>query len=134
MDEDIVILELNARWGCAIPFGWIPMTGDDEIPNTEIYYAELFDDREEEVKGIIKSLYTDNVFEILEGGAVSSKHLNGCFFGYNGLEHLYTNDTYDFVLYFSHESTVTVGGQRLLAEIHSRWPAYQHHLWTGELR
>jgi hypothetical protein len=135
MSEDLVILELNARWGCDIPFGWIPMTGDYKLPNTEIYYSEFFDDNLiENIKHVIKCLYTDKLFEILEGGAVSVQYLDNCFFGYNGLEHLHTNDAFDFVLYFSHESTVTVGGRQLLEEIHRLWPEYKNHLWTGELQ
>ncbi|QNH63489.1 hypothetical protein [Hymenobacter sediminicola] len=68
MDEDLVLLELNARWGCDIPFGWIPMTGDYSIPDTEIYYFETFNNMIGEVSRVINRIYTDKVFEIVEGG------------------------------------------------------------------
>ncbi|OWP64549.1 hypothetical protein CDA63_04050 [Hymenobacter amundsenii] len=134
MDEDLVILELNARWGCDIPFGWIPITGDQKILETEIYDAEYFDQFIEYIRVAVKRLYrVSEVYEVVEGGAVSTQPLSTCFLGYNGLEHLHTNFNFDFVLYFSHENSVTVGGKLLLDEVHRLWPEYKNHFWANSL-
>ena len=49
MSEDLVLLELNARWNCDLPFGWVPITGPaDNSDELEIYdldaFIEWFDD------------------------------------------------------------------------------------------
>ena len=134
MDEDLVILELNTRWGCDIPFGWIPITGDQKIPGTETYDAEYFNQFTEAVRIAIGRLYGINeVYEVLEGGAVNTQLLSSCFLGYDGLEHLYTNFNFDFVLYFSHENSVTVGGRLLLDDVHNIWPEYENHFWANSM-
>ncbi|RTQ47799.1 hypothetical protein EJV47_17920 [Hymenobacter gummosus] len=133
MDQDLVILALNARWGCAIPFGWVPIIGAGQVPDTEIYSAQAFDQLLKDLGPVIQRLYPGELIEVREGGAVGRPDQEAACWGYDGQEYLYTNDTFDFVLYFSHEGTVTVGGRQLLAEIHRRWPAYRQHLWSGKL-
>jgi hypothetical protein len=133
MDEDLVILELNARWGCDIPFGWIPLSDNHkQIPHTEVYNDEAFHEAvsDTDLRGIVRKVFqAAELYEVVEGGTVSRKSLDDCFFGYDGLEHLHTNATFDFVLYFSHEESVTVGGLRLLDAIHELWPDHANHPW-----
>ncbi|MGI4872236.1 MAG: hypothetical protein ACRYFX_13800, partial [Janthinobacterium lividum] len=124
------LLELNAKWGWELPFGWIPMTSDEEIPHTEIYQAEPFEEIAPEVIKLLKTSFNAHrIYEVEEGGKVEEKLLDDCVFGYDGLEHLYTNRQGEFMLYFSHEDSVTVGGADLLRYIHKIWPAYNHFFW-----
>jgi len=136
MSEDLVLLELNARWNCDLPFGWVPITAPaDNSEELEIYdseaFAECFDNNAinrllEETFGI------STAYEIVEGGAVAFTELEKCVFGYNGLEHMYTDVSFQFLLYFSHEDSVTAGSKRLIEAIHRAWPDYKSHFWSPD--
>jgi hypothetical protein len=135
MNEDLVILELNARWGCDIPFGWVPITGNQEIPDTEIFYNEAFHEAfpDEVLRQALQNVFqVTELYEIQEYGRVSVQPLAESYFGYDGLEYIHTNTGFDFVLYFSHESSVTVGGRRLLDEIHRLWSDYAQYFWNEQ--
>ena len=136
MSEDLVLLELNARWNCDLPFGWVPITGpasnSDEL---EIYdlgaFIEWFDD--DAIRRLLADTFSISAaYEIVEGGAVAFTELEKCVFGYNGLEHMYTDTSFQFLLYFSHEDSVTAGGKRLIETIHRAWPAYKNHFWPPD--
>ena len=130
MDKDTLLLNLNEKWKCDLQFGWIPIKGDESIPNVEIYESNYFEYYIEEVKRIIKNkLRVTHLFEMREDGQFKELSVDDCDFSYDGLEYMYTNEGLDFVLYFSHEVSSTIGGEALLQEIHSIWPEYRNHLW-----
>ena len=130
MDKDTLLLKLNEKWKCSLEFGWIPITGDDEIANTEVYDSDYFEYYIDEVKKIIENIAeTTTIFELREDGRLRELNLIECDFRYDGLEYIYTDRGFSFVLYFSHENSTTVGGERLLHEIHRIWPDYSIHFW-----
>lgn len=131
MSEDEVILELNARWNCEIPFGWIPICRDStEADVAEVYEEKYFHHFDDEVKKVLcETFHASTLYEIAEGGIVRLLALNECVFGYDGLEHMYSDLSFSFLIYFSHEESVTVGGEKLLDEIHRIWPEYSMHFW-----
>ena len=136
MSEDLVLLELNARWNCDLPFGWVPITGPaDNSEELEIYdldtFLEWFDDNA--IKRLLAGTFgISAAYEIVEGGAVAFTELEKCVFGYDGLEHMHTDDSFQFLLYFSHEDSVTAGGKRLIEAIHQAWPDYKNHFWPPD--
>jgi hypothetical protein len=131
MDSDLLLLLLNNKWGWELPFGWIPMSGEAAIPHTEVYQSEPFEAIELKAIELLKTVFNaEQLYEVDEGGSVESKLLDECVFSYDGLEHLYTNQNGDFMVYFSHEDSVTVGGEELLAALHKIWPAYKNHFWV----
>jgi hypothetical protein len=136
MSEDFVLLELNARWNCDLPFGWVPITGPaDNSEELEIYdlaaFIEWFDD--DAIKRLLEETFDiASAYEIVEGGAVAVTDLEQCVFGYNGLEHMYTDASFQFLLYFSHEDSVTAGSKRLIEAIHRAWPDYKRHFWPPD--
>jgi hypothetical protein len=133
VNKDLLILELNARWHWRIPFGWIPISGEEIIADTEIYHADYFDFFEPEITEAIGRLYNlTEVYELVEDGQVGIRPIADCTFFYDGLERLYTDENFQFMLYFSHETSVTAGGKELLTEIHRLWPAYKNHLWQAD--
>lgn len=132
MSEDLVLLELNARWNCDLPFGWVPITSPAENSDElEIYdlepFVAWFGDG---VRQFIADTFgISSVYEIEEGGAVAFISLDDCVFSYNGLEHMYTDASFQFLLYYSHEDSVTAGGKVLIEAIHRLWPEYSTHFW-----
>ena len=126
------ILKLNEIWDCDIPFGWIPISGDRPVPDTEVYQQFHFDTNISNLADIIADTYNvTDLYEIQEGGKVTLTNISECGFSYDGLEYLYTDKDFRFVLYFSHESSVTVGGKDLINVIHNVWPDYKNHIWTS---
>ena len=129
--EDMVLLELNARWNCQLPFGWIPMCDTAVDKETvDIYDSEYFHHFDEEVKQCLRDTFNaSTLYEIEEGGTVRLLKLEECVFGYRSLEYMYTDLSFSFLLYFSHEESVTVGGEKLRNEIHRIWPEHFMHFW-----
>ena len=136
MSADLVLLELNARWNCDLPFCWVPITGPaDNSKELEIYdldaFIEWFDD--DAISRLLSEIFSISaVYEITEGGAVALTELENCVFGYDGLEHMYTDTSFQFLLYFSHDDSVTAGSKRLVEAIHRAWPAYKNHFWPPD--
>jgi hypothetical protein len=133
MSEDLVLLELNARWKCDLPFGWVPITGPaTNSEGVEIYDQEAFSEwfTDDAIAQLLRDTFgIAAAYEIAEGGAVTFSELEKCVFGYNGLEHMYTDASFRFLLYFSHEDSVTVGSRILIEAIHQAWPACKNHFW-----
>lgn len=48
---------------------------------------------------------------------------------YNGAEGFWTSPTHDWIIYASHEASITVGGW-MLAEVKRIWPEWERHIWT----
>jgi len=130
LGKDHVILKLNEIWDCDIPFGWIPISGNRAIPDTEMYQQFHFDAAVSNLSGMIKNIYeVTELYEIQEGGLATLKDARDCGFSYDGLEYMYTDKDFRFVLYFSHECSVTVGGKELIEGIRQAWPDYKQHFW-----
>jgi hypothetical protein len=136
MSEDLVLLELNTRWGCDLPFGWVPITGPAaNSEELEIYDSDAFNERfdNDGISQLLEETFgIAATYEIVEAGTVTCIELGKCVFGYNGLEHMYTDASFQFLLYFSHENSVTAGSKRLIKAIHQAWPAYKSHFWPPD--
>jgi hypothetical protein len=73
MDRDTLLLMLNEKWNCTLPFGWIPTTSGEIIPNTEVYDSDYLEYYLEEIKDIIKNVFEVNVlFELREVGSLKN--------------------------------------------------------------
>lgn len=130
MDKDTLLLLLNEKWNCTLPFGWIPITSNEIIDHAEIYCSDYFEYYINEVREILKVIFKlSSLYEIREDGQFRELSIGECDFEYDGLEYIYTDTDLNFVLYFSHENSTTIGGKRLIEEIHKIWPDYHFHLW-----
>jgi hypothetical protein len=130
MDKDSLLLLLNEKWNCNLAFGWIPITSDETIDNTEVYSSAHFKYYINEVKKMLITVFELScLYEIREDGQYKELTINECDFEYDGQEYIYTDKNVNFVLYFSHENSTTVGGKILLEEIHKIWPDYCLHFW-----
>ena len=49
---------------------------------------------------------------------------------YDGTEGYWTSESMDWLIYASHESSLTVAGEWLVAAIKARWPRWKEHLYT----
>jgi hypothetical protein len=136
MDEDSILLELNQRWGCDLPFGWVPITNPAKFSEElEVYGAEAFAKQfDGKLPMLLEQTFgVSELYEITEGGTVKIVALADCLFRYSGLEHIYTDQSFRFLLYFSHESSVTAGGKTLVDLIHQIWPESIRYFWPDSL-
>jgi hypothetical protein len=132
LSGDMVLLELNARWNCSLPFGWIPIydTATDE-ETVDIYSHDYFLPFAEQVKQCLRDTFNaSTLYEIEEGGTVRLLDLDECVFDYDGHEYMYTDLSFSFLIYFSHEQSVTIGGEKLRDEIYRIWPEGFMHPWV----
>ncbi|RDC62909.1 hypothetical protein [Adhaeribacter pallidiroseus] len=128
MDKDIALLTLNEKWSCDLSFGWVPITSKEAIENVEIYNSNYFQYYTEEIKEVIKiKLKVIQLLGIREDGQFKEVNIDDCNFAYDGLEYIYTDKNFEFVLYFSHENSTTIGGREMISEIHEIWPEYREH-------
>ncbi len=118
INNDDILLALNEKWDCDLPFWWIPISWDRKIDNTKVYNSHIFEKYITNLPWLIKTLYNiDSVFEIEEWWIVSEKLSVNCEFIYNWIEYIYTNKDYEFVIYFSHEDSVTIWWKKMILEI-----------------
>ena len=126
MDKDTAMLTLNEKWNCDLNFGWVPITSDVAIENVEIYDSNYFQYYIEEIKEIIKINFKETqLLEIREDGQFNEVNIDDCDFYYDGLEYIYTDKNFEFVLYFSHENSTTIGGREIISALHKIWPKYR---------
>ncbi len=50
---------------------------------------------------------------------------------YDGREGYWTSGEMDWLIYASHESSITVAGEWLLEAVKSVWPEWREHVYTG---
>jgi hypothetical protein len=51
---------------------------------------------------------------------------------YNGAEGYWTSADLDWIIYASHEASVTLGGW-LVGRVKALWPSWDAHVWTDRL-
>lgn len=84
-----------------------------------------------ELHAILAGHGVEHVFELLEGGKVYSMKLADLCPMYGGDEGFWCSDAMDWILYASHEGSVTVGGSWLVHAVKAAWPDWERHMWTA---
>lgn len=121
---------LRSRW--EIPRGyWYPLA-DCELPDVVAFKARAFDEAlpNERVREILKAKGIERVWELREYGPEYEEALELFEPKYNGAEGYWTSGDLDWIIYASHECSVTVGGW-LLGDLKVAWPSWQANVWTG---
>jgi hypothetical protein len=121
---------LRSRW--EIPQGyWFPLA-DCKLPDVVAFKTREFDEAVayERLRDMLASRGIVRVWELREYGPEYEEDLGLFEPYYNGAEGYWSSADLHWVIYASHESSVTVGGS-LLAEVKRMWPSWQAHVWTG---
>jgi hypothetical protein len=84
------------------------------------------------LQAILKRRGLVRVWELREYGPEYEQDVSLFDPHYNGAEGYWSSGALDWIVYASHESTITVGGW-LLEEVKALWPSWQAHLWRGAL-
>jgi hypothetical protein len=127
-------LHLRARWGVTSNY-WYPLDRADDVdapPDTFAFASEPFfdDELQARLRGVLERHGVKRVFEMREYGSSYEVDLDWFFPIYNGAEGYWTDRSFDWLVYASHESSVTIAGRHLLAEVRREWPDWREHPWN----
>jgi len=121
---------VRSRW--QVPEGyWYPLT-ECKLPDVVAFKTNAFDDAVayEQLQAILVARGIERVWELREYGPEYEECVAMFEPYYNGAEGYWSSTNIDWIIYASHESSVTVGGW-LLRELKLLWPSWQAHVWTG---
>ena len=112
---------------------WYPLTGK-KPPNVEAFQDEYF---ERNISNdILIKFFNDRgvmrFWELREHGAEYEMAIEIFEPYYNSAEGFWTSSSLDWIVYCSHERSVSVGGW-LLDEVKQSWPDWEKYLWTSPL-
>jgi len=96
-------------------FYWFPLTGGAKPADTEYFSEEIFLAK----FGISKLIHTIKDMGVSQLTKINEDHDDKIIktdeiWSYDGIEVVYCNDSADWLIYFSHENTVTVSGSILI--------------------
>ncbi len=125
---------LGCRWGVPRHGFWYPLQDGGGVPhNTVAFNDEWF------VKGVPPLLLRQilarrgikRIWQLSMEGRQYEMDLTLLFSSYRQTEAYWTADKMDWVLYQSHEYSLTVAGPKLLNAVKKAWPEWDKHLYTG---
>lgn len=119
---------VSLRWGTAGGY-WYPLRGDAS-PHTVAFDTDAFDQHVPApiFQGILGDHGIQSAFELREYGPEYEMELGIVVPAYNGAEGYWTTGEFDWLVYASHESTVTVAGDWLVHSLKQQWPTWSEHL------
>jgi hypothetical protein len=124
---------LSARWQVSEGY-WFPLAAcslhDVVAFNTEGFEAAI-DNRD--LQGILRRHGVERVWELREYGPEYEQDITLLAPQYNGAEGYWCSAGLDWIVYASHESSVTIGGW-LLHQVQGAWPQWQAHEWTAAFK
>lgn len=123
---------LRARW--RIPAGyWYPLA-DCALPDIVAFNAEAFAAAvpHQRLQDILTARGIERVWELREFGPEYEQEVSLIEPRYHGAEGYWSSEGLAWVIYASHENSVTVAGW-LLQEFKKEWPSWEALVWTGAL-
>lgn len=126
--------ELKNRWG--VEGYWYPLDRAPDAeppPHAQAFNADPFFDAElqQQLREALAELGVSRVWELRELDTDTNKEIDLALLEplYTGAEGYWTDDSLDWLVYASHESSVTVAGEELLPELQRRWPVWRRLLY-----
>jgi hypothetical protein len=128
--------ELERRWG--IKGYWYPL---DRAPDAEpppdavAFAAEPFfdDDLQRRLRSVLGGFGVSHLWELREPGPESDHELELELLEpvYTGSEGFWADDSFEWLVYASHELSVTIVGAKLLPALQETWPSWARHLYSA---
>jgi hypothetical protein len=122
---------MAAAWGVDRHYWW-PLS--DPRPEYAEGFQSYFFEQEfgyATLQRILTEQGITNAFEFREDGEAYEIRVATFEPRYTGLEGFWTSDRFDWILYASHESSITVGGKWLLPAVQAAWPMWERRIWTS---
>lgn len=108
---------------------WYPLT-DWEKEGIEAFQYPYFEKEfgDELLRKLLKELGTEKVWEFREGNINYEIELDNLEPYYSGEEGFWFDNTFEWVIYASHESSITFAGS-ILPKIKNNWENWEQNLW-----
>lgn len=121
--------QLHARWGLEPRSCWYPLA-ETSYTDLVAFNAECFR-KSVPVHALIRKLQAlgvQRIWELREFDTEYEQDVELFFPDYNGAEGVWTSSEYNWVVYASHELSITVAGI-LFDEVKRMWPKWADHKW-----
>lgn len=124
---------LRERWDIREGQYWHPLAPHDPPPDVLAFQQAWFD--RAVPPAILQRMLSQRgirrVWELREHGPEYEIDLDELEPHYNGAEGYWTSGGMEWLVYASHESSITVAGSWLIAAVKAVWPTWEQHLYTG---
>jgi hypothetical protein len=132
LDREQLWQRLADTWAVGAVY-WYPLA---EVPRRDVlaFQAPHFEQAlvaGERLHAILAARGVERAFELREGGSAYEIRLSDLDPAYTGDEGFWCSDAMDWVLYASHENSLAVGGEWLIAGVKSAWPEWKRYVWTA---
>lgn len=123
---------LRSRWEIANGY-WYPIA-DCKPPGVIAFHANAFEKAVtgEQLRAILAERDISRLWELREYGPEYEVDVSLFEPRYNGAEGYWSSGDMDWIIYSSHEGSVTVGGW-LVAHVKALWPSCEAHVWSANL-
>lgn len=123
---------LQERWGPRHGDYWYPLDGEDPPEHVLALQAAWFEHAVPStlLQELLQQHGVGHIWELREFGPEYELDLALLNPFYNGAEGYWTADDMAWLLYASHESSITVAGAWLVTALKNVWPDWQEHMYT----
>jgi hypothetical protein len=124
---------IRREWGVEEGY-WYPL---DEARRSDVVAFESADFHREfgtqRLRSVLRGLGAGRVLEVPEFNEYPAfeQDLDASDFCYTATEAYWFDARLEWIVYASHEESVTLGGVRLIEPVQRLWPAWQRHLWQS---
>lgn len=127
-ESKVIRDKLRLRWEIPEHY-WYPLSLH-KSEDIEAFQDAYFDKEigAEKLKEILRNRGIETIWEIREDGMDYELELSVFEPYYNGAEGFWCDSKFDWTIYASHESSITIGGW-LLPEIQEIWTNWREHVW-----
>ncbi len=124
---------LDERWNTGGKFYWYPLKPGVMPLDVMAFQSAWFQVAvsNDTMRTILAANGIFRLWEFNEHGAIIEIDLMFLDVDYDGDERYWTAGTMDWLLYASHESSITVAGNWLIEAVKAEWPEWESHLYTG---
>ena len=129
-EEAAVRAQLASTWGIERAY-WYPLAKSirpDVLAVQSPYFHR--DVPSERLHAMLRDRGVVRAWELREHGPSYEIDLSEVEPRYSGAEGIWCATGFDWVLYASHESSITIGGAWLVEAMKQAWPAWERYAWT----
>lgn len=129
-ESDALWSRVRDRWQIANGY-WFPLA-ECSLPDVVAFQDRSFNEFSSTFNliDLLSSRGISRVWELREYGPEYEQDVSLFDPQYNGAEGYWSSDGLDWIVYASHESSITIGGW-LLAEIKEHWPEWKQRIWDS---
>lgn len=133
-EQERIWQRLKRRWGLTPQLHWYPLQ-DVQLPPHVVALQEKWFARyvpPDVLRQILMQRRVRRVWELREAGSFPQYEMDVALLvpWDGGGEHCWTSEKMDWILYTSHEGSVTIGGDWLFNLVKQAWPQWEEHIYT----